>query len=96
MLAAKSISELPDWCEGSIAKFIAAEIKDGSALFISSSRPIRDLESFATPRGGLTTYANRGLAGIDGNISVAMGIAIRYQKAIAVIGDLGFCMMLQR
>ena len=90
LLAAKSISELPDWCEGSIAKSIAAEIKDGSALFISSSRPIRDLESFATPRGGLTTYANRGLAGIDGNISVAMGIATRYQKAIAVIGDLGF------
>lgn len=90
MLAAKSLSELPDWCESSIAKLIAAEIREDAALFISSSRPIRDLESFAIPRNGVTTFANRGLAGIDGNISVAMGIATRYQEAVAIIGDLGF------
>lgn len=90
ILAAKSISELPDWCESSIAKLIASEIHDDSALFIASSRPIRDLESFASPRSGIKTFANRGLAGIDGNISVAMGIATRFQESVAIIGDLGF------
>ena len=90
ILAAKSISELPDWCESSIAKMVAAQLRDETALFISSSRPIRDLESFAIPRNGIATFANRGLAGIDGNISVAMGIATRYLETVAIVGDLGF------
>jgi 2-succinyl-5-enolpyruvyl-6-hydroxy-3-cyclohexene-1-carboxylate synthase len=59
-------------------------------LFVSSSRPIRDIEGFATPRSGLTTYANRGLAGIDGNISSALGIASGHLQTFAVVGDLAF------
>lgn len=89
-LAAKALSELPEWSEERVAQVIAEEIRENSGLFISSSRPIRDFESFASPRSGITTYANRGLAGIDGNISTAMGIATFHQETIAVIGDLGF------
>ena len=89
-LAAKSLSELPEWSEAIVAHIIAEELPHDSALFISSSRPIRDFESFAPPRSGITTYANRGLAGIDGNISTAMGIATHHQQTYAVIGDLGF------
>ncbi|MDA2963038.1 MAG: 2-succinyl-5-enolpyruvyl-6-hydroxy-3-cyclohexene-1-carboxylic-acid synthase [Actinomycetota bacterium] len=88
--SATVFSEFLGWNEASIAKEIAAAIPNGSALFISSSRPIRDLEGFATPRGGLTTYANRGLAGIDGNISTALGIASGHQQTFAVLGDLAF------
>lgn len=89
-LAAKSLSELPEWCEAHVAQSLAEELHKDSALFIASSRPIRDIESFATPRDGITTYANRGLAGIDGNISTAMGIATQHEKTFAVIGDLAF------
>ncbi len=88
---AKVIAESAGWNEGSIAAEIAKTIPTGSALFISSSRPIRDMEAFATARsGGATTYANRGLAGIDGNISSALGVASGESSTFAVIGDLAF------
>jgi 2-succinyl-5-enolpyruvyl-6-hydroxy-3-cyclohexene-1-carboxylate synthase len=88
--AAKIISEIVGWNEASIAKEIAESIPDGTALYVSSSRPIRDFEGFAKPRTGITTYANRGLAGIDGNISTALGIASGHSQTIAVLGDLSF------
>ena len=88
--AHKLIESLEGWNEANIARTIAAEIADGTALFVSSSRPIRDFEAFATPRTGITTYANRGLAGIDGNISTALGIASNHKSTIAVLGDLSF------
>ena len=87
---AKQIEELTGFTEAVIAKEIAAGIPAGSTLFVSSSRPIRDLEGFATPREGITTYANRGLAGIDGNISTALGIASASKATFAVLGDLSF------
>ena len=87
---AKAINEDNSFSEATIAKTIAAAIPDGTALFISSSRPIRDFEGFATPRTGITTYANRGLAGIDGNISTALGIASGHKQSVAVLGDLAF------
>lgn len=88
--AQKLIASLDGWNEPVIARAIAAAIPDGTALFISSSRPIRDFEGFATPRSGIDVYANRGLAGIDGNISTALGIAYAHTATIAVLGDLSF------
>ena len=86
----KLIASLDGWNEAVIARTIAAAIPDETALFVSSSRPIRDLEGFAVPRGGVKTYANRGLAGIDGNISTALGIAYSHKSTIAILGDLSF------
>ena len=85
----KVIAGIDDWQEGMIARAIAAGLSE-APLYISSSRPIRDLEGFAKPRSGITTYANRGLAGIDGNISTAAGIAQVHSGATAIIGDLAF------
>jgi 2-succinyl-5-enolpyruvyl-6-hydroxy-3-cyclohexene-1-carboxylate synthase len=89
-LAAIALSVLPRWSEAELATVIAEELEDDTALFISSSRPVRDFESFAVPRSGLITYANRGLAGIDGNISTALGVATQHSESYAVIGDLAF------
>ena len=88
--AQKLIGSLDGWNEAVIARTIARTIPDNTALFVSSSRPIRDLEGFAHPRGGVHTYANRGLAGIDGNISTALGVAYGHKATIAVLGDLSF------
>ena len=85
---AKLVSEISNWSESSLARELAVELS--GAVFIASSRPIRDLESFATPRTGIETFANRGLAGIDGNISTALGIATARPSATAIIGDLAF------
>jgi 2-succinyl-5-enolpyruvyl-6-hydroxy-3-cyclohexene-1-carboxylate synthase len=89
-LAAIALSVLPEWSEAELATVVAEELEDDTALFISSSRPVRDFESFAVPRSGLITYANRGLAGIDGNISTALGVATQHSESYAVIGDLAF------
>ena len=88
--AAKLVSDIATWSEQLVAREIAAGIPTGTSLFISSSRPIRDLEGFASARSGVETFANRGLAGIDGNISTALGIASQRKETIAVLGDLGF------
>jgi 2-succinyl-5-enolpyruvyl-6-hydroxy-3-cyclohexene-1-carboxylate synthase len=88
--SAKVVKDLSKWSEPLIAREIAANLPSETALFIASSRPIRDLEAFASTRSGVTTYANRGLAGIDGNISTATGIAKHHGSAVAVLGDLAF------
>jgi 2-succinyl-5-enolpyruvyl-6-hydroxy-3-cyclohexene-1-carboxylate synthase len=81
---------LEGWNEPAVAQCIAANLPTGSSLYVSSSRPIRDLESFAAPRDGVETFANRGLAGIDGNLSTALGIASKRECTYAVVGDLSF------
>ena len=88
--AQKMVADISTWSEQLIAREIGAGIPTGTSLFISSSRPIRDLEGFAVARDGVETFANRGLAGIDGNISTALGIASQRTQTIAVLGDLGF------
>ena len=88
--AKQAIADVPDWSEQNIARQLSARLPEGSTLFISSSRPIRDIEGFAEPRAGIETFANRGLAGIDGNISTSLGIASQRDSAVAVIGDLSF------
>jgi 2-succinyl-5-enolpyruvyl-6-hydroxy-3-cyclohexene-1-carboxylate synthase len=87
---AKVVKDISNWSEPLIAREIASNTPNETALFIASSRPIRDLEAFASARSGVKTYANRGLAGIDGNISTATGIATHHGGAIAVLGDLAF------
>ena len=87
---AKLLDALPVWSEANIARSLAHDLPRESTLFVSSSRPIRDLEGFAAPGGDIETFANRGLAGIDGNISTALGIASQRKRSIAIMGDLAF------
>lgn len=88
--ASKELEKITQWSEPVLARTVAAHIKNGTTLFVSSSRPVRDIEAFANARTGIETFANRGLAGIDGNISTAIGIATSRTSTIAVLGDLSF------
>jgi 2-succinyl-5-enolpyruvyl-6-hydroxy-3-cyclohexene-1-carboxylate synthase len=88
--AAKKIGEMTQWSEALVAREIGSGLTSGQSLFIASSRPIRDIEGFASARSGIETFANRGLAGIDGNISTALGIAATRKETVAVLGDLSF------
>ena len=88
--AASTLINLPLWSEPEIARRISAALPIGTSLYIASSRPVRDIEAFATPRSGIETFANRGLAGIDGNISTALGIASQRESSVAIMGDLSF------
>lgn len=90
--AARIISSEPSaWTEATLARELASSLPQGATCFIGSSRPVRDLEAFAVPRGDVEVFANRGLAGIDGSISTAVGIAVsRSERTYAVMGDLTF------
>ena len=48
--------ELDGWNEPAAAQCIAANLPLGASLYISSSRPIRDFESFAHPRDGVEVF----------------------------------------
>ncbi len=82
--------KIDGWSEPAAAQCIAENLPNGSSLYVASSRPIRDLEAFASPRTGVEVFANRGLAGIDGNLSTALGIASIRECAFAIVGDLAF------
>jgi 2-succinyl-5-enolpyruvyl-6-hydroxy-3-cyclohexene-1-carboxylate synthase len=60
-----------------------------ATLFVSASMPIRDLEWYAPalpvpPR----VLANRGVNGIDGIVSSALGVAAAGSHTVALLGDL--------
>jgi 2-succinyl-5-enolpyruvyl-6-hydroxy-3-cyclohexene-1-carboxylate synthase len=76
--------------EPRIARDVARLVPSGGALVVASSMPIRDLDLVMEPRDDITVYANRGVSGIDGFVSTAIGVARgRPQKAtVALCGDL--------
>ena len=77
--------------EPAIARAVYRSVPDGSNLFVSSSMPIRDVEWFTAPRSGLQVYANRGVNGIDGVVSTAIGVALSTNRTtFLLIGDLAF------
>ena len=77
--------------EPAIARAVHRTAPEHSNLFVSSSMPIRDIEWFAAPRVGLQVYANRGVNGIDGVVSTAVGVALATKSTtILLIGDLAF------
>lgn len=75
-----------------VARSLAAATRADQALFVGSSNAVRDLDLVAgdLPRETLVV-ANRGLAGIDGAASTALGVAIACGRATrAYLGDLTF------
>ncbi|WP_369055876.1 2-succinyl-5-enolpyruvyl-6-hydroxy-3-cyclohexene-1-carboxylic-acid synthase [Kineococcus terrestris] len=69
---------------------VAACAADGAALVVAASNPVRDVDLAAHP-AEVPTTANRGLAGIDGTLSTASGVALaRGGPARVLVGDLAF------
>ncbi|MGH2978639.1 MAG: 2-succinyl-5-enolpyruvyl-6-hydroxy-3-cyclohexene-1-carboxylic-acid synthase [Solirubrobacterales bacterium] len=77
--------------EPRIHRDLGALLPPGSTLFVASSMPIRDLETFLPSSGReLRFLANRGANGIDGMVSSGLGAAASSPGATYILtGDLG-------
>jgi 2-succinyl-5-enolpyruvyl-6-hydroxy-3-cyclohexene-1-carboxylate synthase len=83
-------SELP--AEGAVLRAVARDAPDPATLFVSNSMPVRDLDRFGVPRSAdLTALGNRGVSGIDGITSTALGAGSATDDPLVVVaGDLAF------
>ena len=72
---------------------VAAEVAAaaGPVLVVGSSNPVRDLDLVADWEEPPAVLANRGLAGIDGTLATASGVALALGVPVrAYVGDLTF------
>jgi 2-succinyl-5-enolpyruvyl-6-hydroxy-3-cyclohexene-1-carboxylate synthase len=91
--AGKAIDEVLDndeaLTEPRVARDVADLVPAGGALVVASSMPIRDLDLTMRPRDDLLVVANRGVSGIDGFVSTAVGVALTHDRpTVALAGDL--------
>ncbi|MET9019838.1 2-succinyl-5-enolpyruvyl-6-hydroxy-3-cyclohexene-1-carboxylic-acid synthase [Actinopolymorpha sp. NPDC004070] len=96
----------PEFTGLHVAREVAGVLPGGGLLVAGSSNPIRDLDLAGAPwnnrlvdesgridpRDHRRVLSNRGLAGIDGTLSTAIGAALVHRSgpAYALVGDLTF------
>lgn len=77
--------------EGKVFAELARWLPDNTYLYVASSMPIRDLDTFFHNQQPIHVLANRGTNGIDGTISSALGAAWGCEyPTILICGDLAF------
>lgn len=77
------------WDGHAVAEAVVAAVGTGEQLFFGSSQSIRDADLAPVSQRAPRVWANRGLAGIDGTLSTATGIALATGEATTVLlGDL--------
>lgn len=78
-----------------VAAAVADALGPGDQLVLGASNPVRDMALVGFNGAGVKVQSNRGVAGIDGTVSTAIGAALAFEAAgggrtIALIGDLTF------
>ncbi len=92
----KLVAAEPGLTPHDVAAAVGAAMPPEGLLFVGASNPVRDLDLMAVPSTvgeRRLVIANRGLAGIDGSVSTAVGAALgrpRTSRAFALLGDVTF------
>ncbi|ORV81893.1 2-succinyl-5-enolpyruvyl-6-hydroxy-3-cyclohexene-1-carboxylate synthase [Mycobacterium interjectum] len=74
-----------------VAAAVADALRPGDQLVLGASNPVRDAALVGLDAHGLKVRSNRGVAGIDGTVSTAIGAALAHEgRTVALIGDLTF------
>ena len=81
--------EEPSCFEGRTIRELQQHISDNAQVLIANSMTIRDFDYFwFSGESKATLYGNRGVNGIDGTISTALGLAANGKPTYLVTGDL--------
>ncbi len=74
-----------------VAAALADAIRPGDQLVLGASNPVRDAALVGLNTEGILVRSNRGVAGIDGTVSTAIGAALAHGgRTVALLGDLTF------
>ena len=81
-----------------VAAAMVDALRPGDQLVLGASNPVRDVALVGLNKPGIAVRSNRGVAGIDGTVSTAIGAALGFEgsgsdeqaRTIALIGDLTF------
>lgn len=81
--------EEPSCFEGRTIRELQQHIPDNSQVLVANSMTIRDFDYFwFSGESDAVLYGNRGVNGIDGTVSTALGLATNGQPTYLVTGDL--------
>ena len=74
-----------------VAAAVADALRPGDQLVLGASNPVRDAALVGLDTHAIKVRSNRGVAGIDGTVSTAIGAALAHEgRTVALIGDLTF------
>jgi 2-succinyl-5-enolpyruvyl-6-hydroxy-3-cyclohexene-1-carboxylate synthase len=83
-----------------VAAAVADALRPGDQLVLGASNPVRDAALVGLNPRGIRVRSNRGVAGIDGTVSTAIGAALAHDRlkshgrtggrTVALLGDLTF------
>ena len=79
----------PHCFEGRTIRELQKQIPEDGQIFVANSMTIRDFDYFwFSGESKVVLYGNRGVNGIDGTISTALGLAVNGRPTYLVTGDL--------
>ncbi|BBC23176.1 2-succinyl-5-enolpyruvyl-6-hydroxy-3-cyclohexene-1-carboxylic-acid synthase [Pseudanabaena sp. ABRG5-3] len=86
-----ALGAIEELFDGKVYAELAQILPANSYIYVASSTPIRDLDTFFHSDRPIKVLANRGANGIDGTISSALGAAWGCdQPMVLICGDLAF------